>query len=184
MRLLDSVNTILRKLGEIEVPSLDEQYPTIPLALSAINEARRRLLTKGWWFNTLHSWTALPAPDGTVTLPSNCLIFYPDDPLYVFEGTVIVHEGNHDPIIGKPVVGKLIIDKDFERLPETAAESVTYQAAYDTYLGDIGPDDTLTSIQLQLGDYLMQLSAEHTRSRKRNSKNKQPFSRWRRSLIT
>lgn len=184
MQLLLAVNTILRKLGEIEVASLDEPYPTIPLAQAALDEARLNVLKEGWWFNTLHEWTALPAPDDTVTLPANTLVFYPEDPQYVFEGSVIVMADNHDPLIGKPVVGKLIIDKDFERVPRSAAMAITYQAAFDTYLADIGPDDTLTTIQNSLLLHLGTLSAEHTRSRKQNTRTKKAFSRWRRSLHT
>jgi hypothetical protein len=184
MLLLDAVNTILRKLGEIDVPSLDEPYPTIPIALSALEEARLNVLKEGWWFNTLHDWTATPALDGTVQLPSNTLIFYPVDPQYVFEGQYIVAADNHDPIIGKSVKGKLVIDKEFERLPYSAAMAITYTAAFETYTADIGPDDTAASIQNSMMGYLATLSAEHTRSRQQNTKHKRAFSRWRRSLFT
>lgn len=33
MKLLQAVNLILRKLGEIEVPSIDEPYPTLAVVL-------------------------------------------------------------------------------------------------------------------------------------------------------
>lgn len=184
MRLIEAVNTILRKLGEIEVPSLDEPYPTIPIALAALGEARGQVLKEGWWFNTSHNWNATPDENGYVYLPSTTLIFYPDDPQYVFEGTQIVREDNHDPFIGKPVRGKLIMDKEFERLPFSAAMAVTYTAAYETYLGDIGPDDTTKAIAASLEGYLMTLSAEHTRSRKQNTTHKRAFQQWKRRLRT
>ena len=184
MRLLTAVNTILRKLGEIEVPSLDEPYPTIPLALAALDEARTNVLKEGWWFNTAQSWEATPTPAGIVELPENTLMFYPEDPQYVFEGQFIVLEKNHDIIVGKPVLGKLVMDKDFERLPHTAAMAITYTAAFDTYTADIGPDKTSEAIGAQLQGYLMTLGAEHTRSRKRNSTRKKAFQQWKRRLYT
>lgn len=184
MRLLTAVNTILRKLGEIDVPSVDEAYPTLAVVLPALDEARTTVLKEGWWFNTLHDWDATPDPSGFVALPENTLMFYPDDPKYVFEGSVIVQAANHDPYIGRPVRGKLIIDKEFERLPYTAAMAVTYTAAVETYTADIGPDDTSAKLDNTRIEFLMTLSAEHTRSRKQNTKKKRAFSQWKRSLHT
>lgn len=184
MRLLTAVNTILRKLGEIDVPSLDEAYPTLAIVLPALDEARTTVLKEGWWFNTLFNWDALPTPTGEIELPENTLMFYPDDPRYVFEGQFVVMADNHEPIIGKAVRGKLVIDKEFERLPYTCAMAVTYTAAVETYTADIGPDDTSKMLDNTRIEYLMTLSAEHTRSRKQNSKHKRSFSKWRRSLRT
>lgn len=184
MRLLTAVNTILRKLGEIEVPSLDEPYPTIPLALAALEEARTNVLKEGWWFNTSHKWEATPTPDGIVELPGNTLMFYPEDPQFVFEGQFIVMADNHNTLIAKPVLGKLVMDKEFERLPHTAAMAVTYTAAFETYTADIGPDKTSEAIAASLQGYLMTLSAEHTRSRKQNTTRKTSFQRWKRRLVT
>ena len=101
MRLLTAVNTILRKLGEIDVPSLDEQYPTLAIVLPALDEARTTVLKEGWWFNTLFNWDALPTPTGEIELPENTLMFYPDDPRYVFEGQFVVMADNHEPKIGR-----------------------------------------------------------------------------------
>lgn len=184
MRLLTAVNTILRKLGEIDVPSLDEAYPTLAIVLPALDEARTTVLKEGWWFNTLFNWDALPTPTGEVELPENTLMFYPDDPRYVFEGQFVVMADNHEPIIGKAVRGKLVIDKEFERLPYTCAMAVTYTAAVETYTADIGPDETSQKLDSTRIEFLMTLSAEHTRSRKQNSKHKQSFSKWKRSLRT
>lgn len=184
MRLLTAVNTILRKLGEIDVPSVDEAYPTLAVVLPALEEARTAVLKEGWWFNTLHDWDAAPTPTGEVELPANTLMFYPEDPQYVFEGQVIVMADNHDPFIGRAVRGKLIVDKEFERLPYTAAMAVTYTAAVETYVADIGPDKTSEKLEASMRGYLMTLSAEHTRSRKQNSTHKKAFQRWKRSLHT
>lgn len=184
MRLLTAVNTILRKLGEIDVPSVDEAYPTLAVVLPALEEARTSVLKEGWWFNTLHDWDAAPTPDGIVELPTSTLMFYPDDPKYVFEGQFIVLAANHEPIIGRAVRGKLVVDKEFERLPHTAAMAVTYTAAVETYIADIGPDKTSEKLDATRMEYLMTLSAEHTRSRKQNSTHKRSFQRWKRSLVT
>lgn len=184
MRLLTAVNTILRKLGEIDVPSLDEPYPTLAVVLPALEEARTTVLKEGWWFNTLHNWDATPSPSGEVELPANTLMFYPDDPKYVFEGQFVVMADNHEPIISRTVRGKLIIDKDFERLPYTAAMAVTYTAAVETYTADIGPDKTSEKLDSTRIEFLMTLSAEHTRSRKQNTTHKRAFQRWKRSLYT
>lgn len=184
MRLLTAVNTVLRKLGEIDVPSLDEPYPTLAVVLPALEESRQNILKEGWWFNTMFEWDATPDVDGYVILPANTLMFYPEDGKYTFDGVQVVHAANQDPTIGTAVRGKLIVDKDFERLPYSCAMAITYRAAFDTYISDIGPDDTSRSIETTLMEFLMSLSAEHTRSRKKNSRNKRVFQKWRRSLYT
>lgn len=184
MRLLTAVNLILRKLGEIEVPSVDEAYPTLAIVLPALDEARQTVLKEGWWFNTLQDWDAVPDENGEVQLPASTLMFYPDDPKYVFEGQYIVQADNHDPLIGKAVRGRLVLDKEFERLPFTCAMAVAYTAAVDTYTSDIGPDKTSEKLDATRMEYLMTLSAEHTRSRKQNSSHKRAFQRWKRSLRT
>lgn len=184
MRLLTAVNTILRKLGEIDVPSLDEAYPTLAIVLPALEEARMVVLKEGWWFNTLYDWTATPSPTGEVALPANTLMFYPDDPRYVFDGVAVVWEANHDPIIGADVKGKLITDRSFETLPYVCAMAVTYTAAVETYTADIGPDKTSEQLDGKRMEFLMTLSAEHTRSRKKNSRHRRPFERWKQALHT
>lgn len=184
MRLLEAVNLILRKLGEIEVPTLDEPYPTIPMALAALSEARGTVLKEGWWFNTAYNWEATPDGSGLVYLPENTLMFYTEDPQYTFDGTRVVLTDSHSPVIGKAVRGRLVMDKDFESLPYTAAMAVTYTAAFQTYESDIGPDKTSQSLAETQASYLMTLSAEHTRSRKRNSTNKRAFQQWKRRLTT
>ena len=184
MRLLTAVNTILRKLGEIDVPSLDEAYPTLAIVLPALDEARLLVLKEGWWFNTLYEWSAVPSPDGTVHLPAGTLVFYPDDPQYVFDGIDVVMAANHEPIVNAVVTGKLVIDKTFETLPYTCAMAVTYTAAVETYTADIGPDKTSEALEAKRMEFLMTLSAEHTRSRRLNSKARRPFQRWKRALTT
>lgn len=184
MRLLTAVNTILRKLGEIDVPSLDEAYPTLAIVLPALDEARLVVLKEGWWFNTMYDWDAVPSPDGTVHLPASTLVFYPDDAMYTFDGVDVVLSANHEPVVGKTVRGKLVVDKEFERLPYTCAMAVTYTAAVETYVADIGPDKTSEALESKRMEFLMTLSAEHTRSRRLNSKSRRPFQRWKRALHT
>lgn len=184
MRLLTAVNLILRKLGEIEVPSVDEAYPTLAVVLPALEESRQTVLKEGWWFNTLQDWDAVPDELGHVELPANTLMFYPDDPKYVFEGQFIVMAANHESVINATVRGRLVVDKEFERLPFTCAMAVAYTAAVDTYTSDIGPDKTSEKLDTTRMEYLMTLSAEHTRARNQNSTKKRAFQRWKRSLRT
>jgi hypothetical protein len=184
MLLLTAVNTVLRKLGEIDVPSLDEPYPTLAVVLPALEESRQNVLKEGWWFNTMFEWDATPDVNGHVLLPASTLMFYPEDPKYTFDGVQVVLTTNQDPTINATVRGKLIVDKEFERLPYSCAMAITYRAAFDTYISDIGPDDTSKSIEATLMEFLISLGAEHTRSRKQNSRTKKNYLRWRRSLYT
>lgn len=183
MNLLDAVNLILRKIGEIPVTSVDEQYPTLPLALAALDESRKAVLSEGYWFNTFYEAVLQPNTDGEVRTPPETIKFFPADPAYVYAGAFIRRpDGSRD--LGVPVKGRLVVDMPFEDLPETVRNVVAYSAAYNTYLADIGPDSTLAELAAQRDGYLRQLNGDHTTSRKHNSRQRKQVLRYYQSLRT
>lgn len=184
MTLLEAVNLILRKLGEIEVSSVDENYPTLPYALAALTEARKTMLGEGYWFNTFYEHTLQPDVDGYVNVPADCSKFFPADGKFAFTGTAIALQGTGSLQVGEPVLGRMIVDKDFETLPEMARFAVAYTAAASTYLGDIGPDATHAELESLRDYYLNQINGDHTTSRKLNSRNRKQQLRWRMALTT
>lgn len=184
MNTLDAVNLILRKIGEIPVTSVDEQYPTLAVALPALDESRTVILSEGYWFNTFYQHTLVQQVDGTVKTPENCLKFFPDDPQYTFVGNGIRLQSTGSPFINADVVGRLIIDLPFDNLPEMAQYAIAYHAAADTYQGDIGPDATWQSLVAKRDEYIGQIGGDHTISRQHNSRSRKQFARLRQQLRT
>lgn len=184
MDTLDAVNLILRKIGEIPVTRIDEQYPTLAIALPALEEARIAILSEGYWFNTFYKHILQPDVNGEVPVPLGCLKFFPDDPKFTWVGDRVVLQDTGSLIIGEEVPGRLINDVAFDSLPEVAQYAIAYQAAYDTYLGDIGPDATLETLNLKRQQYLEQIGGDHTTTRQHNSKTRKQQQRWRQQLWT
>lgn len=182
MSKLDAVNLILRKMGEIPVPSIDEPYPTLTIALPAIDEAQTIILQEGFWFNKFDRHVLQPEVSGEILTAPNVLKFFPEDTKYKWEGTRIVMADTGSILINAPVAGVLVINKDFETLPEVARYAIAYWAAAATYESDIGPDDTWRMLAESRDLYLGQLGADHTVTRQANSRQRKVVKRWLRAL--
>ena len=181
---LGAVNLILRKLGEIPVTNIDEPYPTLAVALPALDEAQVTVLSEGYWFNTYYGTTLQPLTDGRVLVPLDCLKFFPDEAEFTFTGTQIRDSATADEFLFKPVKGRLVLNMDFEQLPQVARYAIAYTAAADVYRNDIGPDETYVDISGYRDRFIQQLNGDHTVSRKQNSRNRKQFERFRRALYT
>lgn len=178
---LEVLNLILRKLGEPPINSVDTQYPTLDLIRPALADAQSALLQEGWWFNTIDRYAAVPALDGTVTVPPDTLAFYPEDPRWSWIGsTVVAVDGN--PYVGTVVYGRRVFDRDFYTLPIAARKAIVYSATLQVYAEDIGVDNIHSSIGVLFSTAYTELSAQHTRQRKLTSMQKPQVLRWRHHL--
>jgi hypothetical protein len=181
---LGAVNLILRKLGEIPVTNIDEPYPTLAVALPALDEAQVTVLSEGYWFNTFYETVLQPLVDGRVLVPLDCLKFFPESAEFTFTGTQIRDSATANEFLFKPVAGRLVLNMAFEQLPQVARYAIAYTAAADVYRGDIGPDETYIDLSRTRDLYIQQLNGDHTVSRKQNSRTRKQFERFRRSLCT
>jgi hypothetical protein len=184
MTLLEAVNLVLRKIGEIPVTSVDEQYSTLTIALPALEEARVRLLSEGYWFNTFYSYQLAPTVTGEALTPADCLKFFPQDDRFSWIGERVRMTEDGSVFVNAVVVGRLIIDIPFEQLPEVCQYAIAYSAAYDTYVSDIGDDDIAKNLGARRDEFLEQLNGDHTVSRNQNSRTRKQVLRWRRALRT
>ena len=183
MNTLDAVNLCLRKLGESEVTSIDEPYPTLGVIVPALTDNRVKLLTegRGWWFNS-YDVALNPDTEGAVAVPESILMFYPDSTDYVYAGTSIVQTGSLDAVIKSPVDGRAILDVEFDRLPRVARYTIAYATAHEVYVNDFGPDQTSQAIQAEWAGWYALLSAANTRQSKLNIRQKPHVARWYQNL--
>ena len=174
---LDAVNHVLRALGVPPLNSLDTQYPTLDLILPALEQNRTDLLTEGWWFNVLERSTLSPDPSGVVFVPADTLDFYPDDTRYVFAGTYIsLQDGGTN--IGRPVRGRRIVNREFERLPQAARTYIANAAILDVYISDVGVDAIAQAAAEQLQESYRVLGGMHTRQRKFSMRKSPSVRKW------
>lgn len=172
MKKLEALNMILRRLGESTVTSIDVPYPTVSIALPALEEARQTLLLEEWYFNKFEWRNLIPDQTGRVEVPPEVLMAYPAKPeVYTYAGRFIRYtkDGQH---VNEPVECRVVMDIDFEELPRQAQLYAVYHAAYTTYVQDFGMDDIAQSIQQEAAAAYMTLSAQHTRHRSYNTRTR------------
>lgn len=179
MNTLDAVNLCLRKLGEAEVTSTDEPYPTLSVIIPALTDNRIKLLSEGfgWWFNA-YDVELLPDTDGLLALPASTLMFYPESEDYVYAGAAILNAGTLDPTIAGPVRGRGVLDIEFEKLPTIVRYTVAYATAHEVYVNDFGPDNTSEKIQAEWAGWYALMAAANTRQAKANVRSKPHVARW------
>lgn len=178
MTKLDAVNICLRALGEQEVPSVLESYPTVSLALQAIEDANIDLQLQEWWFGK-NLCTTLPlTQDKQCPCPSDTLLFIPECPKYKWIGDAVVMEHNNSPFLDRPVRGELTSLVEFEKLPVLAQRAVAYGAAATLYSEDVGIDNVYQLQAQRAQQALLKMGGVHTRSRHANSHRKKQLSRF------
>ncbi len=183
MTRLEAINIILRALGETPVTSLDEQYPTLGIAIPALEEARKGFLLEEWWFNTYDVYDLLPDLAGEINLDDSFLMVYPKDPnRFKYTGNRIVLTSNGSPVVREAVSARVVLDAPFEEMPHAAQMAVTYMAAYNVYAADFGPDETYQHLLSTALEAYSDVSAQNTRIRSRAYKGSQRARRHRRML--
>ena len=176
---LAAVNYVLRKIGEHPVTGLEVPYPTVNIALYALEEARNNLLVDEWYFNTFDDFVLeVDTITGTVPVPPGTLQVYPHSRDYVNQGKQIVCAYTGNPV-DKPVPAKVVMDIPLGELPLQALYVVQAAAALATYAQDYGADETASTLQEEyLGAY-HQLSSQHTRTRRSRTQDRPT---WRKHL--
>lgn len=169
MRLLDAVNLIMPKLGERAVTSLTAKHPTLAVLLPIIEQTKREVLGKGWWFNQF-SYNALPDNTGEIVLGSQTIRFVPDQTgAAVVRGKRLYNPENTSYKFTGPVKGLITEDVDFDLLPDSAAHYVFYNALVEAYATDIGVSQELGTWQMKAGSAWSELLAEHLQQRRHST---------------
>lgn len=176
MKLLDAINTILRRIGEAEVTGIDVPYPTVTLARAAIEQVRRALLAEEWYFNKFQWRNLLPDQRGRVEVPTEVLTVYPEDPKFVHAGKYVRYRetGYH---VNEPVLASITLNVPFDELPYTAQLYIALKAAHDVYLQDYGSDNTSEMLLQEAYQQYTNLGAQHTRSRKHSARHRRQWQR-------
>ena len=153
MITLDAVNTSLRYLGEMPVPStvdidsLDELHEA-KIVRNTLLQVSKEYQAKGWWFNR-ENWTFVPdSVTGRIGIPATVLALRGVNGNVIARGNTLYSLANQTYTFTEGVECVVIWDINFEELPESMAELVTYTTARDvqSFLrGDTSTDARLTS---------------------------------------
>lgn len=165
MREIDAVNVTLEALGESRIVDINTSNPSAGLARSALERTRRGKLSTGYWFNTIfRDVTPTPNP-GQIKIPWNQLSMYSRDGYKYGERDGVLYDlVDQTKIFTDTVHLRVIIDIDFEDLPEHMAMWVAYETAAQVYLNDLGADSNYQNLTRQALDYEALTMREHLRN--------------------
>lgn len=182
MDLLKAVNSILPKLGEHPVTSVDIKHPTLAVILPQLEETRRSLLMDGWWFNQFKT-KLYPDSEGGVAVPADCLSFVPSGNVRtVVRASRLFNPSDLSYKFSAPVEGVITLDVSFNELPESAALWVLYTALVIVYATDIGLEEVVQLWRGEEGKAQAMFEREFMRQMKFTTRSSRRFGNLRRAL--
>lgn len=167
MRELDAINLTLEALGESRVMDINTSNPSAGLARSALARNRRGLLSTGYWFNVVER-EITPTADGFIKIPWNQLAVYDacSDSKYGVRDGNLYNLVEQDAYFDSPVKVKVVLDLNFEDLPEHAAMWIANYTAAQVYLNDLGSDGNYANYASEAERYKSLVLREHLRNQK------------------
>lgn len=166
MRLIDAVNVTLEALGESRAVDLNSSNPSVGLAKAAIERTRRGVLSTGHWFNVIER-EVVPAQTGRISIPWKQLAIYGIDGKKYSEREGILYDlVEQTNRFEQPVKLRVVLDFDFEDLPEHAALWIAYESAAQVYSNDLGADATYQILTQQAREYEALTLREHLRNQR------------------
>jgi hypothetical protein len=144
---LDAVNMILWSIGETPVNSLDVSgIRDVAIAELKLDETTRRVLNKGWDFNTDDEWELAADGSGHVLIPANALRVDPMDrsKRYVVRDDAgqrkFWDKDEHTYVIGETVEVKIVWAYEFDEIPESGRMYIATRAARAFQAGAMGSE--------------------------------------------
>ena len=129
---LDAVNTMLSAIGEAPVNSLSSGLVEAEIAESILNTVDREVQSMGWHFNTELNKSFAQDTSGNIILPADILradaTLKADSLDLVQRGTKMYDRKNHTFNIGTSVALDVVVQLNFEDLPEVAKRYITLRA--------------------------------------------------------
>lgn len=130
---LEAVNIMLSTIGESPVNSLSSGLVDAEMAETILNSVSREVQGQGWNFNREFALTVGPTLDGEIVIPNNVLradaTLTPDSYDLVQRGTRMYDKKNHTFKISREVKLDLVVQLEFEELPEVARRYIAIKAS-------------------------------------------------------
>ena len=130
---LEAVNIMLSTIGENPVNTLTSGLVDAELAETILGSVSKAVQSEGWAFNTEKKVSYSADTNGHILLPANILradaTVEADALDLVQRGLKMYDKKNHTYVINKAVNLDIIIELDFEILPEVARRYITLKSA-------------------------------------------------------
>lgn len=171
MTEIDSINKMLRYVGELPVPIsvVIDNLPDGHEAKTAriiLGEQSRELQAKGWWFNK-EVWKFIP-DDGYITLAADVIEVSSTTDEYLVKGGDLYDVDNKTKVFASAIELDTIFETPLEDLPDIFGNYVLYSASLELHSYLNSDSDTKQSITDSLNKSLISVSRENLKRSKVN----------------
>ena len=129
---LDAVNTMLSAIGEAPVNSLSSGLVEAEIAETILNTTNREVQSQGWHFNTEYKKAYAQDTDGYIVIGTDVLradaTLEQNGKDLVQRGTKMYDRKNHTFVIGASTNLDVVVELNFEDLPEVAKRYITLKS--------------------------------------------------------
>jgi hypothetical protein len=154
---LNAINEILVSVGETPVLTLVEGAADTTAAETVLDAEARKVLSRGWYFNTDEDFTISPDGNGRLPVPADALfIDVADTDAREFDlverSGFMYDKKTNSNVIGKPVKFRIIRSIAFDECPFHVQREIVAVAAKKyqaSYVGSPVHDKTLTDEMVQ-----------------------------------
>lgn len=170
--LLEAVNSILRNLGTTKVTNTEVSNPDVQAALDAIQETRRSVQARGWWFNKQTNVTLPVNLVGNIPVPSTTIkVDTSRTGLDVVQRGMKLfnRETNSDQFTEALTDIDIVILLPWEDLPFTAQEYIRLLAMHQVQSDLEGDELKLNKIEQKISTANFEFRREHVQNRDLNA---------------
>jgi len=126
---LNAVNTLLTSIGEDPVNALGIGLEDQTVAEAILDEVTRKVLVRGWSWNTEVNFTLARQTDDTLTVPSTYFSIDFHGKQYTLRGNRVYDKLNQTyRLVSNPTCTSVIISLPWAEIPEVARQYIMYSA--------------------------------------------------------
>jgi hypothetical protein len=130
---LEAVNIMLSTIGESPVNSLTSGLVDAEMAETILDSTSKAVQSEGWNFNSENNYKITPTAQGEIILPNNILradaSLKPNSKDLVQRGLKMYDKKNHTFNVGETTELDIVLEIDYQDLPEVAKRYITIKAS-------------------------------------------------------
>lgn len=137
---LEAINEMLTAVGEQVILVEIEGAGDYANCSAVLDAEARKVLAKGWFFNTENNVELTPGADGKIAIPSNVLQIDPEDPALKLaqRGAFLYDLSKRTDTFTDPVEVKWVLNFPFEDIPYHVQRQIVATAAQKYQRGFVG----------------------------------------------
>lgn len=136
MQKLTAINAMLAAIAQNPVNTPESRNPYSIAAVSVLDRISTEMQEIGWWFNTNTNVTLRPNSEGFILIPSRTLKITDKNNRmnFVIRGSRLYDPLNNTSKFSQDLLVDIVVELDFDTMPEVAAQAVMRSAVHQFFL--------------------------------------------------